>query len=740
MLRRVLVALVLAPLGCAPHAERPTTAAAHAAAAPPSTINTDEEFVAARADLEALKVGAADRSARRRTLETWALGRLQRGLDGGHLEEAFEQLKQAATLYDADELRGRVNDAPLVAAAEKIERAFRRRGAHQEVLLALAVQISGSANERPARARYDQVSAWLRGSTRGDGSGPPTPSSSVDGRERLIDDLEAVARLWPSPFVVGELTALYFERQAEGGRPRRHGVDLRELLSGAGRPSASYNLARLYLRISRPADALAQLRKLGPGGDDPQLRTLLEKLNAPTAQPGDAVALAMLFAQQGGREDVDVAERICRDGARRFASALEPRLCAGQLALSLDRLVVALHEFEDAVRLDPSRREAWESLAKLYQLRLSQIANSDENLNVDELEAQLHRVEEFHAKAAQRFPDKPIRPSMAGALFEVGRGYYNTGRLGEASRYLARSIGLDQSAAALELLGQIRLKKGDPKQAEAQFERAIAVPQADRPEQDYWRAKLRRQLADAAEADGDQARATTTRKEAIADWDKLLGLPGLNQDIAAEASVEKAKMYYQLGDRDAALESFEKAIDLVPDRGSTYADVISFLVQRGELEEALDAYHRALGRSEVNDYLKVYCSLWIVDLARRAGQPEDPLATSYLKSTDGGKWYDDLARFATGRADESLLVARADSPGKKAESAFYRAMRALGKGDVEAARALWRQVLDTDMLAFFEYDMASLYLKMGTAPAEPILKSRPAARERPRSRPADGSI
>ena len=56
----------------------------------------------------------------------------------------------------------------------------------------------------------------------------------------------------------------------------------------------------------------------------------------------------------------------------------------------------------------------------------------------------------------------------------------------------------------------------------------------------------------------------------------------------------------------------------VPDLGNTYADVIAFLVPRGELEEALDAYHRALGRSEVIDYLKVYCSLWIIDLAHRA--------------------------------------------------------------------------------------------------------------------------
>ena len=119
--------------------------------------------------------------------------------------------------------------------------------------------------------------------------------------------------------------------------------------------------------------------------------------------------------------------------------------------------------------------------------------------------------------------------------------------------------------------------------------------------------------------------------------------------------------------------------------------MIAFLVPRGELEEALDAYHRALGRNEVTDYLKVYCSLWIVDLARRAGQPDDPLATAFLQSTDGGKWYDDLARWATGRETEQQLLARADTPAQKAEASFYRAMRAVEAGDDDDAKRCGRR-------------------------------------------------
>ena len=251
----------------------------------------------------------------------------------------------------------------------------------------------------------------------------------------------------------------------------------------------------------------------------------------------------------------------------------------------------------------------------------------------------------------------------------------------KALEYLERSMTVEPSATALEQMGQIRLKRDEPKEAVALFERAIALPKSEKVEEIYWRAKLRRDLGDAHEAAGDDGRAPTPRVAPRSPtgmrWHRRLSL---TNEGKAEAGIERAKLLYQIGDRDQSLANFEAAIDAAPDRAGTYADVIAFLVPRGELDEALDAYHRALGRNEVTDYLKVYCSLWIADLARRAKQPVDPLASSYLQSTDGGKWYDDLARWATGRETEQQMLGRVDTPAKKAESAYYRAMRAVERG------------------------------------------------------------
>jgi len=746
---RRLVALIALVGGCAHSAKTPPSSAGASItpAGPVGTITTEEDYNTARAEYDALAVNSPERAARRAALESWLGKQLNGALDRGHLEEAYEQLKQATTLYDPDELGAKVKDDGLYENAVRIEHAFKKRGAHEEVLVALVVEMKLKPNDTSVRARYDEVVGWLRagGATESEISG-----ATVDGRGRVIEDLETVSRLWPSPFVVSELTRLYFERHDAAGndalglrrnpRSSRNNVnDLRALLQGAPRPSTAYDLARLYLRISRPDEAVAKLQAIkNPQPGDEQIKSLIEKWAGKQATPPDAINIAGLLAQ--GHDDADVAQRVCVDATARFPNAPEPHLCAGEIANARDQLVVAMREFEAARQLQPGNREIWQRLAKLWERRLFALV-SDEQPDLTQLEPQLKKVEAFHAAAQKQFPGEPIKPTMAGALFEVGRGYFNAGRMQKAMEFFERSIAVEPQATTLEQMAMIRLKKGEAKEAVSLFERAIAVPKSEKVEQVYWSAKLRRELGDAYELAGDAAAAETARKAALADWDQLSQIGTLSADGRAESGIERAKLYYQLGDRDQSLANFESAIDAAPDRGGTYADVIAFLVPRGELDEALDAYHRALGRNEVTEYLKVYCSLWIVDLARRAKQPIDPLASSFLTSTDGGKWYDDLVRWATGRETEQQMLARVDTPAKKAEASYYRAMRAVEAGDADQAKRLWKEVVDTDMMAFYEYDMAQMFLRLGTAPAHPILKSKGTYKPPvPTVKPPEGSI
>ncbi len=712
---------IILPFGSVGCATTPKTKPVSGVVGDASPVRSDEEYASARADYEAMTPTDGNRVATQKALLGYLLREVRVALERKRPEDAETPFKQSLSLLAAEDLKNpkALASTALFDTAHAYEVAFRNRGAHEQVLTALSAQIALKPNDAENKKRFDEVVGWLETAT-GDDEGPA-------GGVRVIDDLEAIAKILSSPFVVDQLLRRYQVAKSDSARHGGGRSSLRELteLMKREQRSSAYEIARLLLRIgdaARAAEIISAMRTAGKlRGDETELATLLDKVNARDAQASDWVGLAMYVVKQGrerGSDDRDVSLRVCREGERRFEKAVAPRLCTGQLALSMEQLVIAMKSFEAVRRIDPSSRDAWEALARIYQARLFQVV-TEENLDVSKLPAELARVEAFHAEAATRFAQQPLQPGLAGAIFEVGRGYYNAGRITEAEKYLTRSIELDPSLPALELAATVRQKRGDPQRAAVLLERAINLGRGPKEEQLYRRAKLRRLQGDAIEAAGDTAVAEQTRRGAVEDWDVLIDL-GLQKEFAAEALLERGKVLYQLGARSESLTSLNRAIDALPDRGSTYADIIAFLIPRGELAEALDAYHRALGRTEVTDYLKVYCSLWIVDLARRSGQPEDPLALAYLRAADGGKWFHDLARWATGRQTEAELIARANTPGRRAESSFYRAMKALREAKGDEAKALWKDVVSTDMMAFFEYDMASMYLHDG-APSHPRL-------------------
>jgi hypothetical protein len=152
---------------------------------------------------------------------------------------------------------------------------------------------------------------------------------------------------------------------------------------------------------------------------------------------------------------------------------------------------------------------------------------------------------------------------------------------------------------------------------------------------------------------------------------------------------------------------------------------LSFLVQHGEAEAAQDIYRRAISKPNrvVSEYVKIYSSLWVLDLTRRGGKAPDPTAEGFLKAVTGrtvilrppraAAWYLPLARYSIGRLSYDQLAAMADTAGKRAELYFYEGMRRLADGRSDDAHALWNKVIETKMFSFFEFEMAARYLRTG---------------------------
>jgi tetratricopeptide (TPR) repeat protein len=209
---------------------------------------------------------------------------------------------------------------------------------------------------------------------------------------------------------------------------------------------------------------------------------------------------------------------------------------------------------------------------------------------------------------------------------------------------------------------------------------------------------------------------------------------------AAEAEVEVGRLLYLLGRHAEGLQAFDEALETDGDRDQTYIDAVSFLVQHGEADAAVSIYRRALTRPSrsVSEYVRVYTSLWIHDLTRRTNKTPDPVADAYLRTLDerhgelrprrGAAWTRLLARFETGKITYEQALRAADTVGKRAEIYFYEAMRQLGDGKADDAQAFWKKVIETRMFSFFEFEMASRYLRLG-APTSPSPTSATAATE-----------
>lgn len=665
---------------------------------------------------DALPVHTPRREEFRQRLLAHLLDELERELAAGSEREASRTFSAAVTLYHPSEVyRGVARQPRLARAAARLAGLFSPRGEEEQVLLALCVQLGLGGPDARVQAKIREVSSWV------DETQQLLHGPSARGAQ-LVRVLEKVARQWPSAFVVEWLQTLYVERRlvlarAMRGDAFRHlRVALPSLLQGAALQTG-YRIARLYLQVHRPYQALSKLRELVLDNEaESELRQLLEQAVSPTANVRDQVRLADHFEER----DKETALRICEAATDRFPDHAAGYECLGRLAAATSRHSLAVTALERAVQLAPGQLGYAETLAQLYQRRLFEMIGED---HLEEAEAEMARIEAFYRRTEQRF-GTTLKPSLARVYYAIGHGYFNAGRVARATSAFERSAAAEATPDAFVQLATIRLKKAD---AEGALSRLALAEQAARrspAEMVFWNARLQGLRGRALELAGRREESQRAHQLAVEGWRQWQSV-GLRPEAQAEAHVFEAQSLYALGQKSRALEALERAIDVQPERKETYADVIAMLITHGHLPEALDALHRALGRSEVSEYLKTYCSLWVVGLARRAGLPPDELALQHLRKLTGTSWYVRLAQMTLGKTTYEDLLREARTVGNKAELYYYWADQLLALGRLAEARELWRKVLETDMLGFYEFEMSFHNLRNGAA----IVNTRPLDRQ-----------
>jgi tetratricopeptide (TPR) repeat protein len=780
----VMLGVALAPglSGCAhkktPGPEGPSRALASEAGRI-GRIAYEDDFTEARLVFQALPPNAAERAALRSKLLHYLLDpvlalnlanlrREVRDLENDDVYDVvFESFRDALALYDPAELWSappRIPEADqrlLRPAGELVVALFSPRGGAEQVALALAALSTMAPDVRDWRDRLDQVVSWTEEANALGDRGPRRSTSAIDVLESALGD-------WPAPAVVKRLDGLYLERQQRvvsglkrpsGGESARRALGELLLAHGDEIQRAVVSMGGVYLRAGLIGEAARRTAVLaGQTGDDPELRGLLVAAAKPEATPADFLALARRFLPRieflGGTAseapDPIIALRVLEAGIARHPGDAEMLVLTSHIARLLSSYFLAIRHLEEAQMVLEHTPSAGEltgrvsaELIELYFLRLRLRLDPERDAPAY---AEADALKRRFTETRQRFASTDMKVKAADIDFELARSYVNSGQIDRAEPLFLRARDEGEPTAEVTVeLANLALKRGDPRRATQIIREGLdALRAAQSSTRDTigsveGRARLERLLGESTDAAGDHSGAEASWRSALIGWERLMieHLRRKNLGESAEAAVEVGRLLYLLGRHSEGLQKFDEAIEADGDRDQTYIDVIAFLVQHGEVDAALSVHHRALSRPgrAVSEYVKVYTSLWVLDLSRRTNKVADTKADAFLRTLDrrhgdlrprrGAAWYRQLAKFAVGQLSYEQMLAAADTTGKRAEIYFYEGMRRLGDGKSDDAHQLWQKVIETRMFSFFEFDMASRYLRVGapTAPTTPATRS-----------------
>ncbi|MBT8468824.1 MAG: tetratricopeptide repeat protein [Deltaproteobacteria bacterium] len=554
------------------------------------------------------------------------------------------------------------------------------------------------------KKRYDEIASWGRDAR----SNLDTVSEKYAG---LISVWTDHADLTPAPEVLDTLAGLHV---AGRDAVAAESIEARQRLGIGGERQlrlAPLNVAAVYLSHGDIQSAVAKVDSMGQGGEL-QLR-LLDLLQA--AQSDDEQGAAATFELVEGYRVArpDVAAGLCQSALVRFTSDYRFPTCMARVAADSEQFADATAWYVIAIGLAPD-------MIELYDEALGQLDEFIETRLTDphpERSSALARgAETILAERQKRWPDStpPIAPDRLEFL--IGMLAMNAGQASEAQQRFESSLQSDENIEALMQLGLLLERTGRPAEAEKRFRRALALSPSATLADEVRRAEILENLGNASRAQSKNGEMMSQYMAALAAWtdarDQVEGATG------AIVEMRRGVLLDQLGRHEEAVDAFESAMTFAPQWRDVYAGILAHLVSAPvDIELASSVWRMSQLRLNLAPEWKVYFTLWIQFITARAGEPPVEAHRELLRSLGGSSnWWGKLASFGAGELDYAGLLSVASSLGERTEALYYEGTRLFIDGDQKGSREQLQQVLDTNMVSFFEFEMArKLLLEEGRA-------------------------
>lgn len=606
-------------------------------------------------------------------------------------EAAEEHLRAMTEVFTPEELGRERLPRLLEPAARGLLRLSERRGDEGQVLGAAYVLERTAEDTAEYRALYDRVARWGREAR----SGVP---SAFERLSQLIAVWETHANLTPAPNVLDTLADLHVSRRdAVLAELRGKGSSFPARVVGL----APLEVAGVYLRVGDVAKARDRVLSMGPA--EPATQPFVDALTRALGEgPEAAEALAELGEfYRSARPEVTVG--ICRYGLATVPTDARFPTCLARAAADRGAYLEATALYADAIRVSPDDRAIYDEAIAQLNIFIERGLFEPDPGAARQLVVHAERIVE----ARQRhFPEAPSPVPEDRFQFVVAMLESNAGNPEEALRRFEASLAVNETPSALVQLGLLLMRLARPEEAIERFHRALELTPATHPAALAGRAEILAHLGAAHYVAGNHEQSSRMNREALETWTRAE--PAFMGDRAGLVALHRGMLLDRLDRHEEAKSAFDKALTLAGANRGTYATLLSHLATGvPDLELADATFRRALHHLTLEPEWKAYFALWVDLVAVRSGERRpDSVKYALEPLSEGPSWPARLSRFALGRTTSSELVASTKNKAEKAEAHFYVATQALGDGDVERAIEHLEAVLETRMVAFFEYEMA----------------------------------
>ncbi len=667
---------------------------------PIATEVTGENYTDVLRELDTQQPTAAMRSLR----DAAARYEARRGMehiDDGDTDGALRSLRLALVHYTPDEIRRGGLPMELGPLARSVLEQVSPRGDEAHALAATRVLLALATPDPDAQRRMGEIQSW------GESNRREYRSAWVAAAE-LADIYREASRIIAAPDLLERFTQYELDRRraAQHPTPPRHPTqeDLAQL-QAASRPEViAAEIAIVHLRTGDIAAAAEQVARLGEGAQsEPELAALLRAI---ASGEGGAAGLVRLVERLHSA-DPAAAEGVCRRALREYPADARFASCLGAAAATERMLGLASAHFELASRLIPEDRRVLElAIRASAQWLATEMASDDPSAG----RRAVTRTQTLLQTWRQRFHEPPPVTDAdledIAAQLELGQA-----NLAPAQQHLERAThATPPSREAFLTLAEIAWRTGDARRAIALLEQGVALPVQPTESDSTFRPTFRLRMGLAALTAGDNDRARHDLEDAAAALDALTR--SLDGDEQANAHFSRAVALDALGRTGEVRRELDAALAANPESRDLAGRAITFSLARGRWADARDFANAARARLTLDRTWQVYFALWGAHAARLGGLDSDGGASEALRdiaATAGehSAWTVRLAqRFRGAIRREELDRYAGDSIGHRAEAAFYDALTALAAGDEAAAERDLRATTATNMLRYYEYDMA----------------------------------